>query len=311
MLFLKKESVMSSSIATLNKKSNVYIRSIRYQEVCVFLGAPLLGVLFSVTSLTVEVIFKMGLLVIAVMGCGCSVIIFNDIWGKDTDKYDERKSSPLLSGEASSEQLNLISFAFLAVGFSTCIFFPMRTLISGAALAAILNIYSHPYLFLKGKPGMSSLAHFISGMLLFLVGYSIFKHIDLSSVLISIYFGIIFTAGHMNHEIKDYTGDRKAGVMTNAVRFGRKNMLISSFVLFSLSTFYFYILGLLSVIPEVISVIPFILYPSYCVSFFRTYKRGMTFKNMCRFRRQYRIMYGIIGTGIGFCLLSGLVLGGI
>jgi hypothetical protein len=45
-----------------------------------------------------------------------------------------------------------------------------------------------------------------------------------------VYFALVFTAGHMNHEVKDHDADRAAGLHTNAVIYGPRRMFNIAFI---------------------------------------------------------------------------------
>ena len=291
----------------IKKKGMCYLKSMRFQEVSLFLGAPFLGFLFGLSEINGTIVKQILLLLLAVLCVGGAVMLYNDLWGFTADQKDPKRQSPLLSGEASPSELKRLAFVLLSGGFLTCFFFPIRTFFIAAITVMLLILYSHPRFFIKGKPGYSSLLHLMVGSCFFGVGYSVIKPMDRISILIGLYFGIVFMAGHLNHEIKDFLGDNKAGIDTNAIRFGRRKMFILSFIMFSLSTLYLLSLGWGQVIPLKISLIPFSIYPFYVLCFYRAYKRRLDFYNICRFRRQYRILYGIIGFSMVFCLFQSFI----
>ena len=71
-------------------------------------------------------------------------------------------------------------------------------------------------------PLVSSVSHFIGGLLHFWLGYSLFSPIDRRAILIAPFFALIFMAGHANQEVQDQDVlIRKGRIRTNAVVFGK------------------------------------------------------------------------------------------
>ncbi|MBU1853383.1 MAG: UbiA family prenyltransferase [Candidatus Omnitrophica bacterium] len=246
------------------------------------------------------------LLTLGVIFIGGHVWILNDLYGRSADVHNPAKNSPLLSAEVSPKGLFVLSFILLFLGLCTCFLFTLRTFIIALLIGLILDLYSCEPFFLKGKPILSSLVHLVGGTLFFLSGYSIFRRIDMGSVLIGFYFGIVFTAGHLNHEVKDYEGDLVAGIMTNAVRFGKKKMFFLSFFLFSLSSIYFYFLGFYGIVYQYLSVMLLAIYPFYIYFFCDTLRKGLSCTNMYGFRKRYRTLYGIMGCFMGIFIVINL-----
>ena len=77
--------------------------------------------------------------------------------------------------------------------------------------------------------------HFVAQVLHFQMGTLLFAPMTAGSVFVSIYFALLFSAGHLHHEMIDQEGDREAGLRTGAVFFGRSRALGMSCGLFLLA----------------------------------------------------------------------------
>lgn len=228
----------------------------------------------------------------------------NDLFDFAGDKRNlRRQDRPLVSGQVSAKEQKILSFVLGILGFLLCLLLPLRSLLIAILSVANLWCYQHPRISLKTIPILSSLNQLTAGTLQFLFGYSLFKSIDISGVLIGLYFGIIFMAGHLNQEIGDYDADLKTGILTNSVKFGKKKMYFLSFSFFSLSSIYFYLLSLHNIVPREWGVLVLIIYPFYLFFFYSTLRKGISFENISKFRKDYRLLYAIMGCFMGFYLL--------
>ena len=175
-----------------------------------------------------------------------------------------------------------------------------------AAGVIILNyMYSGNILFLKSVPIVSSVIHGIGATLGFLIGYTFEGKIDLNGILFGLFFGIIYAAGHLNHEISDFESDQKS-FQTNPKVFGKKNSFIASFILFSLSFIYILILVLLELLPSFLLIGIFVFYPLYVFSFLKTLKSNLDYKSMIEFRRRYRTIFLLWGFFIAVTIIFNL-----
>lgn len=287
-------------------KLRIYLKSVRLKEVLFFSGIPLLGALFSAPLLDKAVIIRIAILIIAVILAGAHVWGWNNLCGLEADKKYDRRKDFILARQISPKGLLVLSLAPLVPVFCCFFLLPFRTVFLGILAVLFLDLYSCPGIFFKGKPVISSFVHLITGMLFFEAGYSLFKPVDVPSLLVGTYFGIVFMAGHLNHEIEDYEADLNAKIFTNAVMFGKKRMCVFSFILFTLASIYFYILGYYRILLQQLAVLPLIIYPFYFYLFFRLLKKGITSENINQFRKNYRWLYAIMGWIMVLYLLGGL-----
>jgi 4-hydroxybenzoate polyprenyltransferase len=280
------------------------VKCIRYRDVLMLQGAPLMGVAFSMRVLTSQTIGDLAIFVAASFLLVAHIFSFNDWAGASTDRNDPTRSETVFStkGVAPRDVL-LLSVALLALSLLLFAHLSRQTLLVAVAIAALGVFYSHPRLNGKGTPIISSCPHLVGGVLHFLLGYSLFSPVDQSGILIGLFFALTFTAGHLNQEVRDYDGDRLNGVHTNAVAFGKTPAFLAGLVVFTLAYTDLFLLAGLGIVPAALAIMPLALYPIHLVWSIRTLRAGLTFTNVTRFQGRYRMLYGAIGLGIVLALL--------
>jgi 4-hydroxybenzoate polyprenyltransferase len=169
-------------------------------------------------------------------------------------------------------------------------------------------MYSGNIFFLKRVPVISSLIHGIGATLGFLIGYTFRGNFDLEGIMFGSFFGIIYAAGHLNHEISDFESDRRSGIATNPNLFGKKNSFIASFILFSLSFIYILVLVFIRMLPSFIVIGVFLFYPPYLISFRKTLKGRLDYRSMIDFRRKYRTIFLLWGIFIAVTIIFNIQL---
>jgi len=156
-------------------------------------------------------------------------------------------------------------------------------------------MYSIPLPKIKGKniPAISTLLHFATALLVFLLGSITYSVINDRALLIGSYLGLIISAGHMVQEVQDYEGDRLSGDWTNAVRFGPRPVFIFSFLLFSLSFVFLFWLTRIGFLPSIIRF-TLLLYPVYIFESINAYQAGLSRNIIKNFRKRYRLLFALI-----------------
>src|SRR5205807_4490178 len=134
-----------------------------------------------------------------------------------------KAADPLVS----SIRLFWFSTFLLIASLLVFVLISSRVVLLGVVVAVLGFFYSHPKLNFKGTPIASSLPHLVGGLFHFLLGYSVFSPIDSRGVLIALFFALTFTAGHLNHEVRDFELDSKNNARTNAVAFGTRLAFIA------------------------------------------------------------------------------------
>jgi 4-hydroxybenzoate polyprenyltransferase len=276
-----------------------YISCIRYQDVLILQGSPLLGAAFALRAITAETVVSGCLFTLASMLLVAHIFSFNDWAGIALDSNDPNKSADVFVTRGVSRRgVAVLSLSLLAASLLLLALLPRQTLLLGIVIAVLGALYSHPSFNAKGTPVVSSLPHLIGGGLHFLLGYSVFTGIDLRGMLIALFFALTFTAGHLNQEVRDHEGDRLNGIRTNAVAFGRHPAFAAGFVLFTLAYADLLFLAYTRIVPPVLGLLPIVLYPLHVFWSVTTLRAGLGFASVSRFQSRYRMLYAVIGAAM-------------
>src|SRR5438552_1949096 len=195
--------------------SRALLRHIRFDEVFVLQGTPLMGAAFSIATITQTNIETLAVFLIGSILLVAHVFTLND-WADIA--HGLKAPDPLVS----SLRLFWFSIFLLIAGLLVFALINPRVVVVGAIVAALGFFYSHPKLNFKGTPIASSFPHLVGGLFHFLLGYVVFSPIDSRGVLVALFFGLTFTAGHLNHEVRDFELDSKSNARTNAFAFGKR-----------------------------------------------------------------------------------------
>ena len=281
-----------------------HLCGIRFSEVIVMQGPPLMGVVLSVSKPQHAMILPWTLFMAAGFLLVTHIWALNDWADYTTDRIISRKSSPARSSAATRPDLFRISIGSLVASLALFCFLPGKTLILAGAIAGLGFIYSFPGIRAKGSAGLSSLAHFVGGILHFLLGYSLFGDLDQRAILISLFFALVFTAGHATQEVQDYENDLASGVRTNAVAFGKRSVLLVAFTGFAIALLYLGCLAVAGIVPGRLGL-SVLLLPLQAVWTFRVLRSGLTRENLLWLRSRYRMAFGLIGLNILSCVIFG------
>lgn len=280
-----------------------YLSCLRFQEVLVLQGPPLMGVMFGLREPAIAQVPPLLLFLFATLCLLAHVFSFNDWAGIATDLNDPNKLQDVfLTKGITRREIGILTLLLALGSLAIYSLLPARTLLLAVGIIVLGLLYSHPRIHGKGIPIISSCLHLSGGVFHFLLGYSLFGGIDLRGVLIGLFFALIFTAGHLNQEIRDYEGDRLNGILTNGVRFGKRRMFIVSFLLFMVSYGYLWGLARFGLVPPALGYL-ITLFPIQGYLFWRTLRDGLTFESVSRFQSQYRLLYA----GIGFFIVATLL----
>jgi 4-hydroxybenzoate polyprenyltransferase len=280
---------------------------IRFDEVLVLQGAPLLGAVFAASQFTGRSPAPLLLLLLLVAGNAllvAHVFLLNDWSGVQEDLRDPARSAGVFLNRGIHQ--GEIGALLLALLLASLVLFGQlgwTTLVIGLAIAAASALYSLPHVYMKGMPLANTALHLVSGLLHFLLGYSIFHGLDARGVEIGFFFATIFCAGHLTQEVRDFDADLHNGIHTNAVRFGAKRCLIASFALFTLANALLVALALRESVPRAIGLVA-ALYPLHLYWTLRTLREGLTFASVRRLQGRYRVLYAGIGVAMVVSVLT-------
>jgi len=291
----------TDGVAVPRKRAGLvaYAWCVRYREVVILQGSPLLGMAFAVRDLGVDKVVAMAVCTLASSLLVAHIFSLNDWAGIALDANDPNKSADVFVTRGISRAgVAVLSLGMLAASLFLLALLPLPTFLLGLAIAALGAVYSHPAFDAKGTPVFSSLPHLVGGALHFLLGYSVFGAIDQRGVLIALYFALTFTAGHLNQEVRDYEGDRLNGIRTNAVAFGKTAAFLAGLGLFTLAYADLFFLAWRGIVPAPLAVLPAVFYPLHAWWSLATLRGGLSFASVSRLQNRYRLLYAAIGVAM-------------
>jgi 4-hydroxybenzoate polyprenyltransferase len=272
-----------------------HFASTRALEVAALQASPILGIFLGGYSIGRDGVVAPGLLALGSCALTAHIFVFNDWAGHESDLRDPLRAPHVFSGQGISRRevastaialLALAIVAFTAVGVPALLF--------GAAIAALGFLYSGSPVLGKNTPVASSLNHLVGGTLHFLLGYTLAHTPDARGVGIGLFFGLVFAAGHLNQEVRDYDGDRINGIRTNAVAFGRRRAFLASLCTFTAAYAMLAGLAALDVLPRLLLWSPaaWLLHLAWSL---RALRRGLDFETAEWMQRRYRWLFALIG----------------
>jgi 4-hydroxybenzoate polyprenyltransferase len=258
-------------------------------------GAPLIGAMLSIGSLTPHNAWILAAFVVASLGLVAHVFVLNDWSGIHGDLRDPaRADRTFVAKGVSRTELGYLAIALLVLALSLFWIVGVSAFVVALVIAGASALYSAPAFHMKGRPILGSALHFAGGVLHFLLGYAAFGAIDARGVVIGCFFALVFTAGHLTHEARGYEGDFLNGIRTNAVAFGKTQSFVAGLVLFTAAYALLAMLAVLGIVPRVL-LLGAMLYPLHLWMSWRALRIGLTLESLCRLQRSYRVLYAIIG----------------
>src|SRR5436190_13592568 len=233
--------------------SRALLRHIRFDEVFVLQGTPLMCAAFSIGALTTTNLQTLEVFLIGSLLLVAHVFTLND-WADIA--HGLKAPDPLVS----SRRLFWFSIFLLIASLLVFGLISARVVVLGAIVAVLGFFYSHPKLNFKGTPVASSFPHLVGGLFHFLLGYAVFSAIDSRGILIALFFALTFTAGHLNHEVRDFELDSKTNARTNAVAFGKRRAFFAGLIVFTLAYLCLFVLGLLRFVPRALAFLALLFY---------------------------------------------------
>lgn len=207
----------------MKKKILGYFTTLRIKEILLMTGFSIIGIFFVENSL----LYKHSVLFYASI---CIPIFVLNIYYLNfyADFEEDGKSSRIKKPVYLSKKFYLISFLLTTI-FLTAVFYlySYSLLLVYYMILFLWTLYYLKPFRLKAKLFLGTLIHFLAGILHFQLGYLAFESLNLYAILISIFFALLLSIGHLNHEAIDYENDLSTGINTTSVRLGLKtNRLI-------------------------------------------------------------------------------------
>ena len=264
-------------------------------EVCVLQASPLLGVWFGGVGSAAGSATQLGLMLVGSILLTAHVFVLNDWAGYDSDAADERRASLGPDGNGiSRDQVGRLAAGLLLAAFVVVAFVGPLTLLLAAGIAALGLVYSLSPRLGKSTPVAASLNHVTGGALHFLMGYMLVHPLDAAGVALSLFFGLVFAAGHLNQEVRDYTSDRANDIRTSAVVFGCRPTFIASFCLFTVAYALVVALAAGGVLPRVLLLVP-VVWLVHAGWSLQALRRGLDVETALWMQRRYRLLFGVVG----------------
>ena len=268
--------------------SRALLRHIRFDEVFVLQGTPLMGAAFSIATITQANIETLSVFLIGSILLVAHVFTLND-WA------DIAHGLKAPDPQVSSRRLFWFSLFLLIASVLVFALINSRVVVLGAIVAALGFFYSHPKLNFKGTPLASSCPHLVGGLFHFLLGYAVFSPIDSRGALIALFFALTFTAGHLNHEVRDFELDSKNNARTNAVAFGKRPAFTAGLIVFTCAYFCLFVLGWFRFVPRPLAFLALVFYALHLYWSLRALRRQLDPQIVDQFQIQYRALYAVIG----------------
>jgi 4-hydroxybenzoate polyprenyltransferase len=268
---------------------------IRFDEVAVLQGAPLLGACFAMREFSVDALLTVAMLMAGNACLVAHVFVLNDWAGIAGDLKDpNRATRTFLARGASRAEAGWLALALLALALLLFGLMGVAPMVLAGGIAALSALYSAPGLNGKGRPVLSSVLHLAGGTAHFLLGFACLAPMSWEGAAIGAYFGLVFAAGHLTHEARDHDADRLVGIRTNAVAFGRKLGVLASLGLFTLAYALLSGSALAGLVPMALVFVA-LLYPLHLLATLRALRDGPDYRSLTRLQNRYRRIHAVIG----------------
>ena len=272
-----------------------YLSCIRYREILVLQGSPLFGAAFAMGKVSADRLGVLFVFAAASVLLVAHIFVLNDWAGVDADLNDVNRVKGVFATKGISRKaIRQLWIALLAPSLALFSLLGVRPLEIAMAIATLSFLYSRPRSPAKGVPVLGSVLHLGGGILHFLLGFSLFRAIDGRGMALALFFGLAFAAGHLNQEVRDFDGDVRNGIKTNAVSFGKTPTFIAGLVVFTFSYAQLVVLAASGIIPGWLAGLAlfYLLHLSWSL---KMVAAGLSFESMRQFQARYRAIYAVIG----------------
>jgi len=233
-----------------------------------------------------------------------SVFVLNQYFDREADRENEVKSNlPVASGRLTPRKTLIFSFLLVIASLILVLIANVHVLPLFIVYLGLWTAYSTPPFRLKSVP----VADFVlsgvgAGFLPFLMGGGLTDK-QVSNIL-SIMLGampliLIHCGGHIIQAVGDYEADRKTGVHTFVVRYGRKKGVVVAGFMFLMASFSPFIYSAFGLLPYRHLFLFLIIFP-FSIPLIMRYVdvlKNPTTKNVINIQKTTR-KYGIIGVTV-------------
>lgn len=233
-----------------------------------------------------------------------SVFVLNQYFDREADRENEVKSNlPVASGRITPRKTLIFSFLLVISCLILVFIANVHVLPLFIVYLGLWTAYSTPPFRLKSVPVADFVISGIgAGFLPFLIGGGLTD--KLISNIPSIMWGamplmLIHCGGHIIQAVGDYEADRKTGVHTFAVRYGRKKGVIVAGFMFLIASFSPFVYSAFGLLPYRHLFLFFVLFPLSIpiVMRYADLLKNPSTKNVINIQKTTR-KYGIIGVTV-------------
>jgi 4-hydroxybenzoate polyprenyltransferase len=289
---------------SLARRARRYLSCLRWGEILVLQGPPLLGAASALGAPTAHRLAALAVFAAANLLLVAHIFVLNDWAGVDADLNDANRLAGVFAARGiSREAIGRLCIGLLALSLALFGILNLRTLALAAAIAALGFLYSRPGWPAKGVPVLGSALHLTGGLLHFLLGVSLFRAIARPDLALGLFFGLTFAAGHLNQEVRDFQGDAANRIRTNAVAFGKKPTFLAGLAGFTAAYALLAMLAAAGLLPAWLGLLALLLYPLHLQAARRALAAGLTYDAMRRLQARYRLLYAVIGAAMAAGLL--------
>jgi 4-hydroxybenzoate polyprenyltransferase len=266
-----------------------------------------MGLAFAWAGPGIGSLWRLPVFVVATGLLVAHIFCLNDWAGIETDRHDiNRSAHTFLARGTTHRDMGALTIGLGVASLSLFGLLSVSTFLAALGVLVLSLLYSHPLVAAKGIPIVSSVLHVAGGALHFLLGYSLSGTIGAPAILVGVYLGVVFAAGHLTQEVGDYVADRLNGIRTNAVMFGRRGTFVAAFLLFTASYAIIVGLGYVGIVPSALMAVG-AFYPAHVWLFRQAFRDDLTFARVSSYRNRYRQLYVLIGLVICAVLIVGRI----
>lgn len=272
-----------------------HFASTRALEILALQASPILGSVLGGFSLEWRSSLRLALLLLGSLALTAHVFVFNDWAGHRSDLRAPKRAQFVFTRRGiSSRQVVRLATTLLILANVAFVFVGRPAVLLGAGIASLSLLYSWSPRFGKSTPIAASLNHLLGGASHFLLGYTSFHFLDARGFALSLFFGLVFAAGHLNQEVRDYQDDLLNGIRTSAVVFGCRRAFLASLSLFIAAYATLAVLAALGLLPRLL-LWSALAWPLHVVWSLQALRRGLGFESALWMQRRYRLLFALIG----------------
>lgn len=266
-------------------------------EVGALQASPLLGAYLGGISKA-----EIGPVVLLLLGSAAltaHVFVFNDWADYERDRRVDRPANAAVGALGITRtHIAVAAGALLILAMALLAFVGMAALVVGAGIALLSFLYSTSAYLGKRMPIAASLNHVAGGALHFLLGYTATHTLDLRGIALGLFFALVFAAGHLNQEVRDYEFDQANGIRTSAVVFGRGPAFFASCVLFTAAYVTLATLAWFALVPKTLFFVAVAAWLIQGIWSVRASRTGLNRETALWMQRRYRAMFAMVGLAI-------------